>query len=348
MFSSKELSKENLIKGVRLAVSISLIISAVLIFFTVDVEALEQVFSYLDLSIIAGLFLLTFINWTMDAITLKILSGAVGEHISLWSGVKVYLAGAFASRVTPFATGGGPFRVYFLTKSGVDVARASSVVIVEFVCRMLLLGAMSIVFFIFFRGYISSGLLPFSLFILIVLFGASVSLGIVLFSLVPNVAEKIFDRVLHFSPVNRIFKRSFRAKRYLIRAKKGLKRFRNSLRSLSDRPVHLIMALISVFLFWSSLFMIIPIILVGMGLEASIMEAYIMQTLIYLVLPFFPTPGASGVAELGVASLFIAFIPGNYLGIVVFGWRFFTFYLLLIPGGILCLREISKGGKIVG
>lgn len=78
------------------------------------------------------------------------------------------------------------------------------------------------------------------------------------------------------------------------------------------------------------------------------MEAYIMQTLIYLVLPFFPTPGASGVAELGVASLFIAFIPGNYLGIVVFGWRFFTFYLLLIPGGILCLREISKGGKIVG
>ncbi len=348
MHIREEFSRENLIKGVRLAMSISLGISAALIFFTIDLEALEQIFNYVDYNTIIILLVLTVLNWLAASLTLKILALAVEEKLSIWAGLKVYLAGAFASRVTPFATGGGPFRVYFLTKNGVDVAKASSIVIVQFVYRMMLLGIMSIFFFAFFRGYISSGLIPFYIFILVILFGASISVGIVLFSFVPNVAENIFNKVLHIPVINSIFRRSIRAKRYLVRAKYGMRRFRNSLRVLSDRPLHLILALISAFMFWSLLFFIIPVMLSGMGLEANFMRAYIMQTLIYLVLPFLPTPGASGIAELGVASLFAAFIPGNYVGIVVFGWRFFTFYILLLPGGLLCMREINKGEKIVG
>lgn len=341
-----ELSRENLIKGVRLAVSISLIISAILIFFTIDIEALESVLSYLNFSTLALLFSLTFLNWIMAAFTLKILALAVDEKLSIWAGLKVYLAGAFASRVTPFATGGGPFRVFFLTRNGVDVAKASSIVIVQFVYRMMLLGIMTIVFFGFFRNYISSGFIPFYIFIVVILFGGLISLGIVLFSLVPNVAETIFNRILHIPVVYKLFKRSFKAKRYLVRTRRGLTRFRNSIRSLGHKPVHLFFALITVFLFWSLMFIIVPILLNGLGLEANFMRAYVMQTLIFLVLPFFPTPGASGIAELGVASLFAAFVPGNYLGIVVFGWRFFTFYILLMPGGLLCLREINKGDNI--
>lgn len=346
MHLKRDLSRENLIKGVRLAVSISLIISTILILLTVDIEVLEGILEGINAPILAFLFSLTFLNWIFAAFTLKILAMAVNEKLSLWSGLKVYLAGAFASRVTPFNTGGGPFRVYFLTKSGVDVARASSIVIVQFVFRMMILGILSVNFFVFFRGYISSGVIPFTLFILVILFGASISLGIVLFSLVPNVAENIFDRILHMTPINRLFKKSFRAKRYLIRARRGLERFRNSLRSLGDKPLHLILAMITAFIFWSLLFFIIPVLLYGLGLEPNIMRAYVMQTLIYLVLPFFPTPGASGIAELGVASLFTAFIPGSYLGVVVFGWRFFTFYILLLPGGLLCLRELNKGDSI--
>ncbi len=346
MYLKRELSRENLIKGVRLAVSISLVISAILIIFTIDIEALESVLDYIDFATFALLFSLTVLNWFMAAFTLKILALAVNEKLSLWAGLKVYLAGAFASRVTPFATGGGPFRVFFLTRNGVDVAKASSIVIVQFVYRMMILGIMTIIFFAFFREYISSGFIPFSLFVLVILFGALISLGIVLFSLVPNVAESIFAKILHIPVIYKFFQRSFKAKRYLVRTKWGLTRFRNSLRSLSHKPIHLIITLITVFLFWSLLFIIVPVLLSGLSLEANFMRAYIMQTLIFLVLPFFPTPGASGIAELGVASLFAAFVPGNYLGIVVFGWRFFTFYILLLPGGLLCLKEINKGDNI--
>ena len=88
--------------------------------------------------------------------------------------------------------------------------------------------------------------------------------------------------------------------------------------------------------------MIIPILLGGLGAEPNFFRAYVMQTIVYLILPYMPTPGASGIAEVGSASLFIAFIPQQLVGLVTFGWRLFTFHLVLLVGGIFAFREISK------
>ena len=95
-------------------------------------------------------------------------------------------------------------------------------------------------------------------------------------------------------------------------------------------------------LFWACLFTVIPVLLMGMGAEPHFFKAYVMQTILYLVLPYMPTPGASGIAEVGCASIFVAFIPSNLIGLVVFGWRLFTFHLVLIIGGFFALREIGK------
>ena len=88
--------------------------------------------------------------------------------------------------------------------------------------------------------------------------------------------------------------------------------------------------------------MVIPVILDGLGVEPHYFRAYIMQTILYLVLPYMPTPGASGIAEVGSASLFVAFIPEKLVGLVTFGWRLFTFHLVLLVGGFFAFIEISK------
>jgi uncharacterized membrane protein YbhN (UPF0104 family) len=53
---------------------------------------------------------------------------------------------------------------------------------------------------------------------------------------------------------------------------------------------------------------------------------------------FIPTPGASGVAEVGFAALFSPVCPGELLSIYMLLWRFFTFYLGVIIGGIIVIN----------
>jgi len=55
-----------------------------------------------------------------------------------------------------------------------------------------------------------------------------------------------------------------------------------------------------------------------------------------------PTPGASGVAEVGAAGLYAAVCPKAMLGVYVVLWRLFSFYGGALVGGILALRHISK------
>jgi len=67
-----------------------------------------------------------------------------------------------------------------------------------------------------------------------------------------------------------------------------------------------------------------------------------MQVIFYFILPFMPTPGGSGTAEVGFASLFSLFVPLHLLGIFVGAWRFIAFYFNLCIGAIVLLVEIES------
>ena len=56
-----------------------------------------------------------------------------------------------------------------------------------------------------------------------------------------------------------------------------------------------------------------------------------------MIIIYVPVPGGSGVAEFGLASLFMLFVPSSVLGIFVMSWRFFTYYVLLFLGGLVSL-----------
>jgi uncharacterized protein (TIRG00374 family) len=58
-----------------------------------------------------------------------------------------------------------------------------------------------------------------------------------------------------------------------------------------------------------------------------------------------PTPGGSGVAEVGFASLFSFFVPLHLLGLFVGVWRLIVFYFNLCIGAIILLTEIKKSKR---
>lgn len=337
-----KIDRQTIFKGLRMAVVLSLLISAIIIIITIDEDTLERVLINMDMKylwIIMGLILL---NIMAAGQRLKVMISTVDKPISLKDCMIIHLSGAFVSNVTPFASGGGPFQIYFLHKKGVNVGKASTAVVTNFLLRLFYFGTLTPIFLIFFNEYISAGVIPDYLFYLAFGMGVLISAGIILLTLVPQIADKLTDYILHINKINNFIKKSYKAKRWLVKSRIELRDFRRSLGLLRQNKKALFWGAFYTIVFWSSLFMIMPVVLISFGSEPNFLQAYIMQTIFYLMLPYTPTPGASGVAEVGFASLFVAFIPKDIVGLVTFSWRLFTFYSILIFGGVFALREISK------
>jgi len=341
---SKEsrIDRKTVYKGLRMAVILSLLISAIIIVITIDEDTLERVLENMDMKYLLIIIGLIVLNIVAAGQRLKVMISTIDKKLSLKDCMIVHISGAFVSNVTPFASGGGPFQIYFLHKKGVNVGKASTAIVTNFLLRLFYFGVLTPIFLIFFNEYISAGVVPDYLFYLAFGMGVLISAGIILLTLVPQFADKLTDYILHIDKINKFIKRSYRAKRWLVTSRRELEDFRRSLSLLRKNKRGLFWGAFYTIVFWSSLFMIMPVVLIAFGAEPHFLQAYIMQTIFYLMLPYTPTPGASGIAEIGFASLFVAFIPSDIVGLVTFSWRLFTFYVILIIGGIFALREISK------
>lgn len=339
------IDKETIFKGLRFAIIVSLLISGLLILFTIDRKSLQRIFINIQPQFLLYVLLIMLANWFIGGLRLKILIKTIGNNISLKDSIMVYLAGAFVSNVTPFASGGGPFQIYFLHKKGINVGQSSTAIVIQFVLRLFFFGLMTPIFLIFFNWAISPGVIPVFLFYLAFGFGMVFSFGIIILILVPQIMDKLINLVFNIKKVKKFFRNNGRAKRWLVKARTELREFRYSLEVLSQYWGRLFLVGLTTVVFWSLMFMVIPVLLKGFGVKPHFFRAYIMQTIFYLILPYMPSPGASGVAEIGFASLFVSFIPEDLIGLATFGWRLATFYLVLLVGGVIALHEISKNGS---
>jgi len=78
-----------------------------------------------------------------------------------------------------------------------------------------------------------------------------------------------------------------------------------------------------------------PALLKAFNIDFNLWKIYILQLpLIYAIFSS-PTPGGSGVGELGGIAIFNGIIPTSILGLFIILWRFFSQYLGALLGGIL-------------
>ncbi|WP_231593698.1 lysylphosphatidylglycerol synthase transmembrane domain-containing protein [Methanosarcina siciliae] len=74
--------------------------------------------------------------------------------------------------------------------------------------------------------------------------------------------------------------------------------------------------------------------------------AFAAQVLLAIVMVILATTGASGVAELGAASIFSAFINASIIGVTIIAWRSLTYYMNLLLGGVMSLKMIKDTNPI--
>jgi hypothetical protein len=88
---------------------------------------------------------------------------------------------------------------------------------------------------------------------------------------------------------------------------------------------------------WLCRYSIISLLLLGLGIPPRPLLFMALQVLVFALMTFIPTPGGVGGAEALFTAVYGSFLPHNAIGVVTAGWRFFTFYFLLLLAAALFL-----------
>jgi uncharacterized protein (TIRG00374 family) len=88
---------------------------------------------------------------------------------------------------------------------------------------------------------------------------------------------------------------------------------------------------------WLCRYSIISLLLASLGIPVRPILFMVLQVFVFALMTLVPTPGATGGAEVMFSLMYRAFVPDGTIGLVTAGWRFLTFYFLLLLAASLSL-----------
>lgn len=267
---------------------------------------------------------------TCDNLRLFLIARTLGLKYSFLYGYLVSLVSTFGATVTPAHLGGEVLPLYTLSRKGGEFYKILTIVTIK--------GLSGTLFYIFF--------LPFTLHSLFKNpkqaeeFLVIVSLLILVFLLGYTFCHKVISK--NHSFLKKELRRKIRNTliRYLTTCKYLLKK---------DKKV-LFWVLVSSFLLYFSFIFIGIFLLKAFNTNISWKEMYFVQLPLIYAIFISPTPGGSGVGELGAIPIFSPYLSPDLLGIFVILWRIISQYLSAFLGGIIfsifLLKDLQKNQNL--
>jgi len=338
------LDKKRFLKGLVISLVIGIIVILIITFVTTNQNTWISL-SYVNKKYLFLAFVLMVFAAVIDALRIKMTVEAVNEKITFTEALKVYYISNFAGGITPFFSGTLPTQIYLFNKdikNNMTLGKATMIATIMPLIKTLVFTIFTpIIFFTFKRTITNYTILSAILIngaILISLF------FLFLFILAVRYPEKIIGIIFKIQHLPCILKFSKKEtiSHFFDRVILEIKEFHKSFSLLKENWIKLLLSTLYTIIFWGTFFLTAPLLLRGFNLNFNFSHVLAMQIIFYFILPFMPTPGGSGTAEVGFASLFSFFVPYNLLGIFVGTWRFIVFYFNLCIGAIVLLVEIKK------
>ncbi|MBS4022276.1 MAG: flippase-like domain-containing protein [Dethiobacter sp.] len=324
-------------KGLYLSLAFSLGSAAVILYITFEEQTLQSVMrlnpSYLGLAALIVVAL-----WLVEGLRIMSITKALGYQgaIRLFSAMRVYLVTYFFAGITPLAIGEWPAQIYSLCASGLSAGESAAVSLVRmFLTKLLFVVMAAFLLFIDGRAARGSGLV-FALF-RYAFWIMTLSTAVYLFLLWQSgLAHKLLEKLLRYARFRTLYEKRPRIRRFISGLLAEAVQFQETVHQINRKNIlHFLAPLVYTVFFWSLFYSIAPVLLLGLGVMPDIRAVVTWQIMILLIIPYVPVPGGSGVAEFGLATLFAPFVPSHILGVFIVAWRFFTYYLTLLIGGIV-------------
>jgi uncharacterized protein (TIRG00374 family) len=342
---SYQISKKRIRRGLQIFTLVSL--GSVLVIFLVTHSHLTwQALRNIEPLWLFGALPFVLLDWLGGGYRLYLFCRVFHPAIRFKTCVKANLANYFLGSITPSQTGGGPAQIYMLYVGGMPAVEATSASLMAF---------FSTTFFLIIAGagmFALRGSLPFAggylrhLFNVGMFFFLGVAVLMVLGLTFPGFYRELSRIVVRIAAHMR--KRDYlRAGSRANGAIDAIDRCHTQLIHYARRHFHIFLAgiLVSAVCFVSK-FAVAYMIVRSLGAHASFIDVALLQMVIILINYFFPTPGASGAAELSSAALMSAVVPKGLIAFYVILWRLLTTYASVAGGGTVVLHELGKREKV--
>ena len=318
-----EISRRRIVFFAALVVAVS----AIVLFFTVDMETFRRLADFHPASLL-GVILLIAAGMYFDALRLQRLSSVAGRHVLLGAAMRVVFGNYFMALLTPGASGGAVIQVLFLKKAGVPTGSATVVVLVRTLLSIyFLILCLPLVF------YFDPLILPWFDREAIVR-GAILLAGLVIAGMAvlrTRISDRIAVVVLKRFPV-----------RWRFRLMKIYRDMRGALGMIAVSPKAVGLAFLESGISLLFLYAIVPMLFAGLGAQLDWLQVLGRMIFLNLLLYFAPTPGGAGVAEGLFISSFRPFLPLGTVGVAAVAWRIFAEYLPACIGGYFTLKVFGS------
>lgn len=280
-------------------------------------------------------FVLILGYWFFRSLVLRRFTSKFKPGARFLNSFQLTMRTQFFNAVTPFATGGQPYQVYYLAKEGIKVSSSTSIIMQNFIVYQIALVSLGVL------AVITNNL--FGFYPKVDILQKLVTVGFIMNTLVIVVMFLIsFDRKLN----NFLVKVGINilTKLHIVKDKeKKLKEWSDSVNGFHDSASVLLknkkdfiygillnfIALICLYLIPLTMAYAIGATDAFSPIEAIVTSAYVM-----LLGSFVPMPGGTGGLEYGFIAFYGNFLSGSQLTAIMLLWRFVTYYLGLILGAI--------------
>ncbi|MBQ5624258.1 MAG: flippase-like domain-containing protein [Phascolarctobacterium sp.] len=318
---------EKLMKRLTILFAFVVLISVAVIYFTFDIRALEYLTMFKPQCILLALGCLA-VGLFFDGLRLITLADVTGAKLTLKQVVNVVLSNYFLALVTPGASGGAIAQIMFMRKAGVPMAKATVVVLVRTVMSIFFL-ILLVPVVLHNDSDIGEWMAPSVIMTVSVLF---TSLPVLVFFLMrTQYPEKWLDKLTSK------FSYTTRQNCFI-----WYEEFKNAFKIMAKHPLKVFRAFIESGLSLLGIYATVPAFFTGLNnFSFDLFEVMGRMILLNLVLYFSPTPGGSGVAEVGFVALFSNILPDGVVGIMAVMWRFAAEYLPFLLGAFVSIRAFG-------
>lgn len=282
-----------------------------------------------------------------DTVVFRTLSSGLGQKRKLSTCLQTSLFGRYFDRITPWSSGGEPFQILYLTKSGMSSSDACAVAMSRHIIRFFSTAVFVVAVLVFSRVGANAFVVIAACVGLVV--GLLPPSFLLLCAFRPRLGERITKGVIGFLSKLRIVKNRERAEE---KAAKTVADFLAGIKFLSRNGKF---AVLIAFFAVSESFLTHSVpyfVMRSLGSDLPYWETFVLCLYVNYASGFAPTPGGSGLAEVSFYAVFETQAAEGTFFWAVLLWRIAVFYLPVAVGFVLqtlssvrAIVQLRKGRK---
>jgi len=286
---------------------------------------------WMGVILVAMFFYHAIVGWI-----LMILTRISNPHYRLRQGILNAFVAAFFHGITPSASGGQIAQVYIFRKQGVVISDAASILWMDFIIyQMTMVSTVFMLLILRFKYFFNNHSQLFGLVLIGFLINGAIIFGLWSLAQLPKFHHWVFTRGINIAVKLRIIKKPDRLKSSI---QAQVERFQQEKSKLVNQPL-LIVKMVLANLVRLLLFYSIPLIAMA-SLDISIspysgIDVLALTAFVSMISAFVPIPGASGGTEATFILMFSTIVGLAQAGGTMIIWRFATYYLIMIVGGVI-------------